>query len=317
MKTSLFVIGIMLVFVSVVSATPIPQFLLMWGGHGYGPGQFTVSGQISVDKDGKVYVTDLDNHRVQVFTSEGIFVAEFGRKGNQNGEFSLPWGVAVDQDGFIYVTDGYPNARVQKFSPQYQFVKNWGSYGRGDGQFKTIGGIAVDNDGYVYVADAQNARIQKFDTNGNFVLAWSCESPVCVALDKSGDVYVSSYDTVSKFTSEGAYLTRFGGLGRNDGQFFGGAYGMAIDESTGDIFVTDAFNNRVQVFKKDGTFSWKWEASESSPFDNPWSIVFDSFGNIYVTEFKNRQVLKFSYSSGTSIVPIGNTTWGAIKVLFR
>jgi tripartite motif-containing protein 2/3/tripartite motif-containing protein 71 len=46
-----------------------------------------------------VYVSEGDNHRVSVFTSEGRFVMTFGREGEGPGEFKCPYGLAVDNNG--------------------------------------------------------------------------------------------------------------------------------------------------------------------------------------------------------------------------
>ena len=57
-----------------------------------------------------------------------------------------------------------------------RFVKEWGNYGTGDGQFTNPYSIALDNQRNVYVAenDLNNIRrIQKFDSDGNFLLKWT------------------------------------------------------------------------------------------------------------------------------------------------
>ncbi|KAF5418120.1 MAG: hypothetical protein C5S38_00325 [Candidatus Methanophagaceae archaeon] len=60
-------------------------------------------------------------------------------------------------------------------------------------------GIAVDSSGNVFVTDAYINRIQKFDSNGNFITKWGCkgsgegefESPCDIAVDNSGNVFVA------------------------------------------------------------------------------------------------------------------------------
>src|SRR5262249_6858110 len=52
-------------------------------------------------------------------------------------------------------------------------LSTFGSQGSGVGQFQTPVGVAVaPTNGTVYVADSGNARVQKFDPNGNFIAAW-------------------------------------------------------------------------------------------------------------------------------------------------
>ena len=53
------------------------QYLLEWGRRGIGPGEFGLPHNLVVDSRGRVYVTDRDNNRVQVFDPEGQFLAEW------------------------------------------------------------------------------------------------------------------------------------------------------------------------------------------------------------------------------------------------
>jgi DNA-binding beta-propeller fold protein YncE len=70
---------------------------------------------VAVASDGSVYVADTANHRMQKFTSEGVFVSKWGTRGSGDGEFRGPADVAVASDGSVYVADSH-NDRIQKFS---------------------------------------------------------------------------------------------------------------------------------------------------------------------------------------------------------
>ena len=50
---------------------------------------------VAVASDGSVYVTDYSNHRIQRFTSEGVFVSKWGTQGSGDGDFIGPRGVSV------------------------------------------------------------------------------------------------------------------------------------------------------------------------------------------------------------------------------
>ena len=65
--------------------------------------------------DGSVYVADMGNHRIQKFTSEGVFVTKWGSLGTGDGQFDVRFGVSVAPDGSVYVSD-MDNHRIQKFS---------------------------------------------------------------------------------------------------------------------------------------------------------------------------------------------------------
>jgi len=67
------------------------------------------------ESDGSIYVADNNNHRIQKFTSQGVFVSKWGMDGTGDGEFDQLNGIAVASDGSVYVADTN-NHRIQKFS---------------------------------------------------------------------------------------------------------------------------------------------------------------------------------------------------------
>ncbi|MCC6356053.1 MAG: hypothetical protein IT577_19370 [Verrucomicrobiae bacterium] len=105
-------------------------FVRMWGSQGSGPGQFKGGGLtafespsgIAVDAD-SVYVVDLGNNRIQVFSKDGIFVRQWGSFGTVAGQFNAPESVAVDQQ-YVYVADAL-NYRVQVFKKDGTYVRAW------------------------------------------------------------------------------------------------------------------------------------------------------------------------------------------------
>ena len=92
------------------------------GSKGPGPGQFDGPHGIAIDSDNdNVYVTDMKNHRVQVFDSNDSFIRQWGSFGNGTGQFSdTAPGIAVDnnndnnKNNNVYVIDKI-NGRVQMF----------------------------------------------------------------------------------------------------------------------------------------------------------------------------------------------------------
>ncbi|MFN8671516.1 MAG: carboxypeptidase regulatory-like domain-containing protein [Candidatus Sericytochromatia bacterium] len=84
---------------------------------GLEPGYFNSPTDLAIDeRNGDIYVVDTGNNRVQRFSSEGVFLSEFGSFGSDTNQFNTPWGVAVDKDGYVYVSDS-KNGRIQKFMP--------------------------------------------------------------------------------------------------------------------------------------------------------------------------------------------------------
>ena len=116
---------------------------------------------INVASDGSVYVADGLNHRIQKFSSNGIFIKKWGTFGTGDGQFRYPHGIAEGSDGKIYVAD---NHRLQRFTPEGMFVSKLGTEGSADGQFRYPKGVASESNGSIYVVDGGQHRIQKFST---------------------------------------------------------------------------------------------------------------------------------------------------------
>ncbi len=101
--------------------TPDGAAVGRWGGPlgsgipGARPGWFRVATGVATDHEGRVYVADFENHRIQVFTGDGALLTLFGSRGSGLGEFERPTDLDFGPDGRIYVVD-FGNDRVQVFS---------------------------------------------------------------------------------------------------------------------------------------------------------------------------------------------------------
>ena len=84
------------------------------GKKGNGNGELNRPSSISIDSDNVVYVTEHDNYRVSVFTSDGKFLTSLGTKGSGPGQFFRPCGITVDKNAIVYVSDTINN-RIQLF----------------------------------------------------------------------------------------------------------------------------------------------------------------------------------------------------------
>jgi sugar lactone lactonase YvrE len=220
-----------------------------------------------------------------------------------------PSGMDLDAQGNLYVADTL-NHRIQKFDNDGQFLVTWGSEGSGDGQFNFIwgdpnhnlalGDVAIDGQGNVYVADGGNARIQKFDSEGNFLTKWGSQGsgdgqfirPMDLTVDQDGNVYViddrsSPPGRIQKFDSNGNFLARFGeGLFADPG-------GITID-GQGNLYATDWARGTILKLDNNGGLlaTWGSYGSADGEFFGPLGIELDDQGNIYVVDSRNGRVQK-------------------------
>ena len=141
------------------------KFLLDWGHKGDASGEFHTPHGITLDSEGRVYVADRTNARIQVFDENGNFLHQF--KSDQLGR---PWGLEVGRDGYLYVVDGGDyrpqppdRGRLLKLNTSGKILQTWSSFGSYDGQLYWGHDVAVSGKGNVYVTDVHlGMRVQKF-----------------------------------------------------------------------------------------------------------------------------------------------------------
>ena len=105
-------------------------------------------------------MTNTENHRVQVFTANGEYIRQFGKKGNGEGELDTPLGITIDSNDIVYVSER-GNHRISIFTREGQFLRSFGAKGEGPGQFNVPCEILSSN-GFLYVSDIENDRVQVF-----------------------------------------------------------------------------------------------------------------------------------------------------------
>jgi peptidylamidoglycolate lyase len=141
------------------------QFLGDWGQRGDVPGEFNNPHNVVLDPQGRVYVADRQNSRIQIFTADGKFLEQWKRE-----ELGRPWGLAFDRQGNLFVVDGGDfkpappdRGRILKLTSGGKVLAKWSTFGNYDGQLYWGHDIAVGPDGAVYVGDVSHGmRIQKF-----------------------------------------------------------------------------------------------------------------------------------------------------------
>jgi DNA-binding beta-propeller fold protein YncE len=252
-------------------------------------------GGIAVDKEGNIYLGHFPRgagradakapnpenpDRLSVYSADGTYLRQWGKKGTGDGEFSWVGGLAFSPQGEIFVAD-QNNRRVQVFDLSGKFLRKWGERGDNPGQFggttshpksRTAGPdfVALDSAGNAYTTESFVGRVQKFTPQGEFLLLWggkedkpgsfggvftgmegvksSLAGPVAICVDSHDRIWVSAVcGRVQLFSSKGEYLGGFGAQGTGNGQFFA-PHGIAVNHR-GQLYVVDAYNHRVQKFE--------------------------------------------------------------------
>lgn len=140
------------------------KLLFSWGEPGTGPGQFRIPHGIAVAPDGRVFVADRENSRLQIFDSDGKFLSEWTG-------IARPCQVAFDSHGILYVAElGYragmwagtsppsPDAtggRISIFDLDGKLLSQFGGGENPEapGDFFAPHDIRVDSRGDIYVAE--------------------------------------------------------------------------------------------------------------------------------------------------------------------
>jgi tripartite motif-containing protein 71 len=140
-------------------------FISKWGGTipvttSSADGRFHFPRDIVVGPEG-VYVPEHGNHRVQQFTTSGVFVRKWGTLGSAVGQFDSPRGVAIGPGGNVFIAD-FNNNRVQEFTSSGVFVSQIGA-----GAFNGPVALVFGPEGQMYVVDQ----------NANRVQVWSAPTP--------------------------------------------------------------------------------------------------------------------------------------------
>ena len=298
-----------------------PKFLLAWGEPGTGPGQFRSPIGIAISGTDEVYVTDVNNARVQKFTRDGTWLGAFPLPPDKpDRPMTMAGGIIVDADG-IYVSLMQQN-KVALYTDGGRLVREFGKPGRGEGEFHGPGGMVLAPDRTLYVADQQNHRIQRFTVDGRFLGAWGQHGsapgqfgggeparsrfggPHFLGRDSQGRIYTTEGvpGRVQLFTPDGRSLGAWGDKGDQPGGFGSrphagagslGPIAVAVDRR--DRLFVSSLNDRVQVFTSDGRYLFGLGGSGRGPgeFWRPHGMAFDSQGHLYVADTSNHRIQKF------------------------
>jgi sugar lactone lactonase YvrE len=201
---------------------------------------------IRLDPEGNIWTIDGQGHQVKKWSPDAsqllMTLGKYDVPGNDAETFNRPTDVAFAPNGDFFVTDGYENTRVVKFARNGKLIKWWGDPGTGPSEFNTVHSIAIDRRNRLLVADRDNARIQIFDLDGNFLGQWThLGSPYSVFITDDDIVYigdgVNSKVWIAR-ASDGKLLRTI--------EDTPGVHWVAVDP-TGNVYVA---SNRSQYLRK-------------------------------------------------------------------
>lgn len=187
---------------------PNGTLIRRWGQTGTEPGSFrfgsaeadgNAQGSIAVGPDGKVYVSDSGNWRVQVFSADGASIRQFGTRGSGDGQFQIPYDLSVDVAGNVYVEDDRL-MRLSKFAADGSFI--WVVDGTTDPVLAGHGHSAtIDDQGRIVEMVDDNGKVVYLDADGKVLDSFDGGDACNVTIDHAGHLFVTNclYEDIKVF----------------------------------------------------------------------------------------------------------------------
>lgn len=224
-----------------------------------------------------------------------------------------PYGVGVDSQGKVYIADEKVLA-VFIFNPetgQVELLKN-GQHAR----FKMITGLTLDDGDNLFVSDSALKHVVVFDKQhkAQASISQGMKTPAGLAVDNENRfLYVcdSELDQLLVYDADPPYkLLRT--IGKPSGKHdlttpgdFARPTNVAVDKD-GNVYVSDTFNDRVEIFDADGNFIRTFGKAGDGPgyFARPKGIAVDADGHIWVADAVQDRVQVFT-QEGQLLIHMG------------
>lgn len=253
---------------------------------------------ISVDLIGAVYIADTGNNRILKFDRNGRLLRSVGGFGWGKEQFFSPFDIHASAVLDIFVAD-YNNHRIERYDKDLNYISSF--YSNQDWanhlQFGYPKSVASSIHGELFILDAENIRVLKLNSFGIPEISFGgladgrgrLLQPIQLAVSRDDRIYVSDSraNKVIVFDYFGNYLTEIGTNWLKEPQ------GIFFDASKR-LFVADAGNKRIAVFKSDGELliTWSKISDQHGSFQQPIDVaVFQN--QIFVLD--NDRVLVFEF----------------------
>ncbi len=322
---------------------------------------YSVAG-VDVDKFGNIYIADHADHKIRKVNNAGT-ISTFAGNGNQGysgdgsqatlSELSYPTFVKCDSKGQLNICD-YAWSTIRKVYSDgtintvagLPIGDGYGGYNSDNisarsAQLNSPEGVAYDKNGNLYFADSYNNRVRKINTSniittvagngssgysgdGGLAIAASLQSPVSVALDKLGNIFIADNHRIRKVLTNGMIITIAGNgtssiSGSNNDIGDGGAAILAsinvndlVVDSIGNIFFTDADNQKIRRVDTRGiintiagvnSFGYSGDGGTATDAKLFWPVglAIDISGNIIFSDAGNYLVRKITFPTNYNL----------------
>ncbi|XP_078585517.1 uncharacterized protein LOC144867447 [Branchiostoma floridae x Branchiostoma japonicum] len=233
------------------------QGVITFGGKGSEPGKFSYPRGVVVSPSNEIFVADKLNRRVQVHSTEGVYLRHFQTVVSSTGDKVMePHDVCMDAMGRLWVVGREETAdHVVQYSTdgaamaEIGLEKNY--YARE---------FAMDmRTNYILVTDIDQGAVQVFRPGGSLVRIvrhprGKMTRPRYITVDGEGNILVSDYrsNCVYVYDESGKILFQFSGQGRGMNKL-NCPRGICTDRA-GNIIVANSKNSRVQIFTRHGKY---------------------------------------------------------------
>ena len=240
-------------------------------------------------KTGNIYIAELSNHRVQVFSCNGEYLFMFGEKMN------TPFGICISQNT-VFVAQYHGNC-LNMYELDGKLIKSVGSKGNGEVQFNNPRGLDVsDRTNNIYVCDFNNHRIQILTEELKYHSMLGIDLlrlPLDVKVTRYRVLVLDESDPcMFVFDSDHVLTNRL--ITRGVGKQTNTPYCFDIDREY-NIIMSDFNNHCVYVFNQEEEQIHKFgeKGQGVGEFYKPWGIALDNTGRIIVVCQKDTNCLQF------------------------
>ena len=258
----------------------------------------TISWDVNTDQNFTSYSiyrsdsADVDDGDTLVTSISDQAVASYSEVFDTKPDEYYYYAVYTDNSG------GKSKSNVEMIRGLYLFKFSFGGPGDQDGEFNDVCDVAVDSSGNIYVADSNNYRIQKFDSEGNFISKWGVNGagdgdfsdPSSIEYGPDGKLYVGDYGNsrIQMFDTSGTFLGKF-----DCGDTMGDPY---ID-ADGKVFVPVFGDSVIKTYSPGYVYldTIGSNGADNGQFKSIWDIAASPDGSkIYVMDVGNKRVQVFN-----------------------